>query len=265
MCNRPGVAGKLRIGTSGWSYKHWIKAFYPERLPVSKMLHFYTGKFDTVEVNSSFYRLPPEHGLRDWRARTPPDFCFAMKGSRFLTHMKKLRDTGQGIERFFERAELLVPKLGPVLFQLPPRWPANPQRLADFLAALPRGHHYAFEFRDPSWNNGDVFDILRSHGTSYCIYDLAGYLSPLIVTARIIYVRLHGPGGKYQGSYSEEALADWAHRISSWRRAGHDVYIYFDNDQAGYAAHNALRLKELTNEIHVAEQVIGPGSRRQQG
>lgn len=241
----------LYIGTSGWHYKHWIGTFYPVRTPTSKMLALYCERFDTVELNNTFYRLPTQPALENWRDATPEHFCFAAKGSRFLTHMKKLKDPDQGLARYFDAIEILAHKLGPILFQLPPNWEIDLDRLATFLHALPKHHRYAFEFRNPSWNVQPVYDLLAAHRAGYCIFDLAGFQSPLEVTTDLVYVRLHGPGGKYQGSYSDQALREWARRSRIWRRENRAVYIYFDNDQAGYAAHNALRLKELTARAHL--------------
>jgi uncharacterized protein YecE (DUF72 family) len=238
---------EIRIGTSGWHYKHWVGRFYPERWPAAKMLAYYQERFDTVELNNSFYRLPVESGLKQWRASTPLNFLFAAKGSRFLTHMKKLKDAEPGIEKFFARVELLQEKLGPVLFQLPPNFGVNLERLDTFIGALPQSHRYAFEFRDPSWNTPEVCQLLRKHNAAWCSFDLAGYQSPVEITADFAYVRLHGPGGKYQGSYSDEALRAWAARIEEWRRTLGAIYVYFDNDDSGFAAFNALRLKELTS------------------
>ena len=235
----------IRIGTSGWHYAHWRGPFYPARTPASRKLTFYTERFDTVELNNTFYRLPSRPALEKWRDETPGPFCFAAKGSRYLTHAKKLKDPEQGIARFFDRIEVLGSKLGPILFQLPPQWPANPERLAEFLEALPSGPRYAFEFRNETWNNGEVEKILRSHGAAYCIFNLAGYQSPLTVTANFVYVRLHGPGGRYQGSYPNSALKDWADRVSEWKSHRKHVYVYFDNDDSGYAPQNALTLKSL--------------------
>jgi uncharacterized protein YecE (DUF72 family) len=237
------VTGALRIGTSGWHYKHWRGNFYPDRFPASKMLERYVQSFDAVELNNTFYRLPPESAVESWRDSTPENFLFAVKGSRFLTHMKKLNNPESGIDRFFERAELLGSKLGPVLFQLPPKWGCHPGRLELFLNALPQQHRYAFEFRDPTWNAREVLDILTAHNAAYCIFDLAGYQTPLTVTANFTYIRLHGPGGKYQGSYSDEALQQWASRICEWRQEGKDVFVFFDNDDSGFAAANALTLR----------------------
>jgi len=234
------------IGTSGWNYKHWLGPFYPPGLPARNMLAWYAERFDTVELNNTFYRLPTENAVSSWRSSSPENFRFAVKGSRFLTHMKKLRDPEAGIARFFERMSLLGDKIGPVLFQLPPFWEADCPRLDAFLAALPPDFRYAFEFRNETWNNEEVLATLRKHNAGYCIFDLAGYRSPLTVTADLVYIRLHGPGGKYQGSYPDPALHEWASRIKAWRAESRTIYVYFDNDDSGHAPANALRLRELT-------------------
>lgn len=238
------MGGRVRIGTSGWHYRHWCGPFYQERLSPSRMLSCYVQQFDTVEINNSFYRLPSRSTFAQWREATPAGFCFAVKASRFLTHMKKLKDPEQPIERLLEAVEGLGPKLGPILFQLPPNWGINRERLEHFLSALPGGR-YAFEFREPSWHQAGVYELLRRHNAAFCQFDLAGFQSPLELTADFAYVRLHGPGGRYQGSYSKAQLAAWAKRIEDWRRRLRAVYVYLDNDQAGYAARNALELKGL--------------------
>ncbi|HSB76768.1 MAG TPA: DUF72 domain-containing protein, partial [Terriglobales bacterium] len=235
---------RVHIGTSGWHYNHWRGPFYPEKLPAPKMLDFYFARFDTVELNNSFYKLPSVETFANWRQATPPGFCFAVKASRFLTHNKKLKDPRGALQNFLPRAEALQEKLGPILFQLPPRWRVNLERLQEFLAALPRSHHYAFEFREPSWNIPEVYDALRRHNAAYCIFELDCFTSPMEITADFTYVRLHGPGGRYQGCYSQATLEEWAARIAAWSKL-RDIYVYFDNDQAGYAAGNALELKRL--------------------
>ncbi len=237
------TTGKTYIGTSGWSYPHWKGPFYPEDLPDSKLLDYYCQHFDSVEINNSFYHLPSEHALEQWRDTTPPGFRFAAKASRYITHMKKLKDPQQGLETFMERIDLLGNKLGPILYQLPPRWHCNPARLAAFLDALDETRRHAFEFRDESWINADILQMLEQHNAAFCIYELAGYRSPLHVTADFVYIRLHGPEGAYQGSYDGRTLAAWARRIGKWRAQGIDVYCYFDNDEAGYAVENALDLQ----------------------
>jgi uncharacterized protein YecE (DUF72 family) len=209
------------------------------------MLDFHVRHFDTVEINNSFYKLPSAQTFVSWRDATPRGFCFAVKASRFLTHRKKLNEPENAINNFLPRVEELKKKLGPILFQLPPRWHANPERLQGLLKILPRRHHYAFEFRDPSWMSQPIYDILRRYNAAFCIYELAGYHSPLEITADWSYIRLHGPGGRYQGRYSRQQLAAWAERIGDWGTRLKGVYVYFDNDQAGFAAKNALELREL--------------------
>lgn len=237
---------EIRIGTSGYHYKHWRGPFYPERFAAAKMLAFYVKHFDTVELNNTFYRLPPETAVADWRESTPATFLFAAKGSRFITHMKKLKDPEVALERYFGQISGLGRKLGPIVFQLPPFWTRDLDRLAAFLAALPKGHRYAFEFRNDTWHSAETYAVLERHDAAFCPFDIAGYRSPVLLTADFAYVRLHGPGpGPYQGSYSDAALAGWAGRIREWSRNLKAVYFYFDNDMAGFAVRDALRLKTL--------------------
>jgi uncharacterized protein YecE (DUF72 family) len=235
----------IRIGTSGWHYPHWRGVFYPEKLPTSKWLDHYAQHFDTVELNSTFYRLPLETGLETWREASPKGFTFATKGSRFLTHMKKLKDPVPGIARFFERIDRLERKLGPIVFQLPPFWEVNLERLEAFLEALPPRHKYAFELRNPTWHTREVYRVLRRHRAAFCIFEIAGFQSGLEITADWTYIRLHGPGGAYEGSYPDATLNKWAEQIRAWQKDLRAIYIYFDNDQSGYAVRNALSLKSL--------------------
>jgi uncharacterized protein YecE (DUF72 family) len=239
------MRGRVHIGTSGWHYKHWVGRFYPAGTRPNEMLALYSTAFDTVEVNNSFYRLPTPEAVAEWRAAVPEGFRFAVKGSRYLTHMKKLKDPESGLDRFLASVEGLKESLGPIVFQLPPHWHVNLGRLEDFLAALPRDHRFAFEFRDPTWHTEDVCDLLRAYGAAFCIFDIAGFQSPLHVTADFVYVRLHGPESRaYHGSYSREQLAEWAERVRGWRDDLGDVYVYFDND-VGDAVDNARRLDEM--------------------
>lgn len=210
------------------------------------MLNYYVQHFDTVELNNSFYRLPTVSAFECWRDATPRNFVFAVKASRFITHNKKLKDPENALDNLLPRAAHLGNKLGPVLFQLPPKWRVNAERLRNLLLILPRDVRYAFEFRELSWITDEVREILRQFNAAFCIYELAGYQSPITVTADFTYVRLHGPeNGKYQGSYSEQRLQQWARQIESWAKELKAVYVYFDNDQAGYAPANALRLREM--------------------
>ncbi len=263
MSRSPAVAHlrcELRIGTSGWHYAHWRGPFYPVDLPSRDMLAWYQARFDTVELNNSFYRLPTAETFASWRDATPQEFRFAVKVSRYITHRRKLREPASALERFLPAVETLGRKLGPILFQLPPRWTCNLARLDAFLDALPRCHRYAFEFRDPSWHCEAVYRLLTRHNAAFCMFELAGFASPLVVTADFAYVRLHGPGRKYEGDYSAEALEAWAFRIRGWRRALAAVYVYFDNDQGGYAAKNAAELKALLEAS--GKERSGPAGRR---
>jgi uncharacterized protein YecE (DUF72 family) len=236
---------KIWIGTSGWHYDHWRGPFYPSDMRADSMLAFYAERFPTVEINNSFYRLPSRETFAAWRRGSPKGFLFAVKGSRFITHMKKLKDPGPSSNKFFAQVTALEEKLGPILFQFHPRWRFNRERLAGFLETLPRAHRYAFELRDPDWWREEVYDLLHRRNVAVCLFHLAGVESPPVVTADFVYVRLHGPGAKYQGRYSEAALETWAGEALRWQAEGRDVYVYFDNDQAGYAAVDARRLTDL--------------------
>jgi len=237
----------IHIGTSGWHYKHWVGTFYPPDIGPTRMLRWYAGRFDTVEINNSFYRLPAPTAFETWCRETFPEFCFAVKASRYITHNKKLTAPESARQKFIPRVEKLGARLGPILFQLPPSWKVNAERLEEFLAALPTTHRYVFEFRNPTWNVGPVYEVLERHNAAFCIYDLAGFQSPAEVTADFTYVRLHGPGNKYQGDYSQKDLRTWAKMIEVWRTKLQHTFVYFDNDQAGFAAKNALELKRLVD------------------
>lgn len=233
------------VGTSGWHYDHWRGPFYPDDLPAEDFLSHYAGQLSTAEINHSFYQLPEKETLRAWRALTPDDFTFAAKASRYITHMKKLKDPEEPLKKFYERIEALEEKLGPILFQLPPNWHFNAERLNHFLEALSDHHRHVFEFRDESWLTDEAYDALAAAGAAFCIYDFAGRRSPRKVTAEFAYVRLHGPSDEpYRGRYDEEAIYEWADAASGWVRQGIDTYVFFDNDEAGYAAQNALALQE---------------------
>jgi uncharacterized protein YecE (DUF72 family) len=237
--------GRTHIGTSGWSYNHWQGPFYPEELPHDSWLQYYTEHFQSVEINNSFYHLPAEKTLAQWRDNVPKGFVFAAKASRYITHMKKLNDPKKSVATFLKRIAVLEDKLGPVLFQLPPHWHFNAERLAAFLEALSGEFRYTFEFRDHSWLNNETYDLLSLHNAAFCIYELDGFLSPKEVTADFVYVRLHGPGAAYQGNYDSRTLSGWAGAFSTWSAQGRNIYCYFDNDQAGYAAQNALSLQNM--------------------
>jgi uncharacterized protein YecE (DUF72 family) len=237
---------EIRIGTSGFHYKHWRGTFYPEKMPVKDWLSYYIEHFDTVELNNTFYRLPTFEAMNSWRKNTPENFLFAVKGSRFITHNLKLARPVNAINNILPRAETLGKKLGPILWQLPPSWRVNTERLEEFLEALPRFHKYVFELREQSWLNSDVYSLLERYNAAFCIYEIAGFTTPILTTADFVYIRLHGPDSKkYQGSYESKVLRAWARRIENWFDVSKSVYVYFDNDQAGYAAHNALALRKM--------------------
>jgi uncharacterized protein YecE (DUF72 family) len=237
--------GRIYIGTSGWHYRHWIGTFYPAGTKPAQQFDYYKDHFRTVEINNSFYKLPSPETFKQWKTKSPSGFLFVVKASRYITHQKKLKDPRDSYKRFYANVKYLGNKLGPILFQLPPMWNMNIERLCDFLKALPKKFRYVFEFRNSTWYTNEVLELLRKYNCAFCIYELAGHTSPLNVTADFVYVRLHGPGEKYQGSYTKDQLKDWAARCRKWQKAGKDVFVYFDNDQRGYAAFNAETLIKL--------------------
>lgn len=237
--------GAIFIGTSGWSYDHWQGVFYPPALSHSGWLQYYAKHFSSVEINNSFYQLPDKKTLLQWHDAVPADFIFTVKASRYITHMKKLSDPEHSVSVFLERMCVLKEKLGPVLFQLPPHWHFNPERLAAFLDKLSSDFRYVFEFRDHSWHNAQTYQLLAKYKAAFCIFDLDGFLSPREITADLVYVRLHGPNGPYRGSYCKNILSDWANAFANWSAQGHTIYCYFDNDQNGYAAQNARTLQAM--------------------
>jgi uncharacterized protein YecE (DUF72 family) len=242
------MPGELRIGTSGWNYKHWLERFYPKGLAQTDLLSFYADHFDTVEINNSFYQLPTIKAVNHWRQTVPEGFVFAVKASRFTTHMKKLKAPKSSTRKMFARIRRLEKTLGPILFQLPTGWRCNEDRLAQFLDALPSEHQYAFEFRDPTWLRKEVYDLLSRHKAAFCIHDFRGEETPRIISADFTYIRFHGPtAAAYSGSYGISALRKWARQIEAWRKELKTVYAYFNNDVEGHAIKNALQLRELCN------------------
>jgi len=233
----------VHVGCSGWQYRHWRGDFYPAALPASKWLDYYSERFDTVEINNTFYRLPEAATFASWRSRVPGDFLFAVKASRYLTHMKKLNEPREPIARLFARAKRLGPTLGPVLYQLPPHWPVNVERFDAFLRALPRTRRHAVEFREPSWYSDEIFALLERRRVALCLHDMAGSASGVRAVGPFVYVRFHGVQ-KYSGSYADETLARWAAWLASERKRGRQVFAYFNNDTGGHAPRDAVRLRE---------------------
>jgi len=243
------MGAKYYIGTSGWVYAHWRDVFYPPKLPQPKWLEFYTGHFSTVELNNSFYRLPSEQAFSNWRATSPEGFRYAVKVSRFITHIKRLKDVAEPVETFLQRARHLNEKLGPLLYQLPPNMHRNDERLESFLQLLPKGLRHVIEFRHQSWLDEGVFDILRRHEIGFCVFDMPGLPCPLLSTADFAYIRFHGSSGLYFSCYSNEELEDWARRISGLVKDLDTVYIYFNNDAEGFAIKNAQTMAERLQSL----------------
>ena len=238
------TVGEIRIGTSGWHYPQWRGDFYPRGLQQRLELQFLSRRFDTVEVNGSFYGLRRPTDYTSWSARTPDDFVFAVKGHREVTHHKRLRDVGDDLREFYDSGVLdLGPKLGPVLWQLPPTLPWRPERLAAFLDQLPPVRH-ALEIRHPTWDNPELVEMLTEHGVALCAAESAGrFPEPVEPTADFAYVRLHGDRELYKSAYSDEALDKWASRVREWAKS-RDVYVYFDNTMDNAAPHDALALAQ---------------------
>lgn len=235
---------RARIGTSGWQYDDWKARFYPADLAKTRWLAHYAAVFDTVEVNGTFYSLPKTETVAAWRDSVGADFVFAYKASRYLSHIKRLKDAEQPLEKLAPVAETLGDTAGPMLVQLPPNWNVNPERFADFTAKLPEGRRVAYEFRDESWFCEAIYERIRARGDALVITDISGTPSPDIVTGDFTYLRLHGPDQAYRGSYADGDIDAWADWIAARLAGGVDVYCYFDNDHAAAAPQDAQRLKE---------------------
>lgn len=245
---RAGKRGTARhfVGTSGWSYKEWRGIFYPRELPSRAWLDHYARHFSNVEINATFYRLQKAAALAGWAARTPPGFRFAIKGPRLITHFHRLKNAAHRLPLFYESIAPLRAKAGPILWQLPPQFPADPARLDAFIETLPEGWRYAFEFRDPSWHTDVTYRILERREAAFCPFEIGELTGPRIVTTDFVYVRLHGWKGRYKGRYDTKALKGWARWLRGHKRAGRDVYAYFDNTaEADDAVANALELDAL--------------------
>jgi uncharacterized protein YecE (DUF72 family) len=242
-------SGHVRVGCSGWQYKHWRGDFYPAELAQSRWFEHYATIFDTVEINNSFYRLPEEQTVASWAARAPKQFLFAVKASRFLTHMKKLKDPEEPLDRLFSRMHGLGHHLGPVLYQLPPGWKLDRGRLEQFLQALPPRVRHVLEFREPSWYSEDALGLLDQHGVALCLHDMQGSSTGRRRVGPFVYVRFHGASSKYGGRYAVDRLRSWADWLHRQRTTGSDVYAYFNNDIGGHAPHDALTLRKCLNDL----------------
>ena len=230
------------IGTSGWHYEHWRELFYPEKLAKPNWLEFYAQHFNTVELNNSFYRLPSEKAFINWRESSSGGFVFAVKVSRFITHIKRLKDVEESVQNFLARADSLQDKFGPLLYQLPPTMKRSDETLETFLSILPRQYRHVFEFRHESWLDDDVFNILKRYGVGLCVFDMPDFTCPVLATADFAYVRFHGSTGLYWSCYNDEELSSWARKIAEIGKNLRAVYIYFNNDAGAYAIRNAKTL-----------------------
>jgi len=264
----------IRIGTSGWHYDHWANLFYPEKLPKRKWLEYYTQHFNTVEINNTFYQLPKPQTFENWHKQAPKDFLFTVKANRYITHIKRLQNVEEPLERFFEGARLLGKNLGPVLYQLPPSMHKDIERLKAFLEVLSnvilngaqrseesllrrpdsspasgglRMTKSVFEFRHESWFSEEVYGLLDKSNVGFCVHDLYDKGSPRIVTGDVVYVRFHGTTGRYSGNYSKAQLKSWAEWLKQYIKQVHNIYVYFNNDVGGHAINNAKTLRKEMN------------------
>jgi uncharacterized protein YecE (DUF72 family) len=242
--------GRARVGCSGWEYKHWRGDFYPAELPRTRWFEHYAARFDTVEINNSFYRLPERATFAAWSRRAPVRFVFAVKASRFLTHMKKLKDPEEPLDRLFSRMRALGRHLGPVLYQLPPGFKVNVDRFRHFIDALPRDARHVVEFRDPSWYDREICRMLHQRGVALCLHDMPGSATGRERVGSFVYMRFHGADAKYGGGYSEERLRSWAEWLNAQRDDGCDVYAYFNNDIGGHAPRDAQMLRRVLEDDH---------------
>jgi uncharacterized protein YecE (DUF72 family) len=234
----------IRIGTSGWYYYHWVGRFYPSDLPKSKWFEFYAKEFNTVEINNTFYHLPKQKSVQRWYKVAPKNFVYAVKANRFITHIKRLKDISEPLERFFEIIGLFKEKLGPVLYQLPPSLHKDLDLLKSFILLLPKRSLSVFEFRHKSWYDEGTFELLNENGAGFCIHDLGGLETPRVITGDVIYIRFHGTTGRYAGNYTMRALRNWSNWIKDNKSSVRAVYAYFNNDYNAYAVQNAKELKK---------------------
>jgi uncharacterized protein YecE (DUF72 family) len=240
---------EIRIGCSGWVYKHWRGLFYPEGLPQTRWFARYAEEFDTVEINNSFYHLPKPATFEKWRDQTPPGFCYAVKANRYLTQAKKLKDCEEPLERMMSAVRHIGDRLGPMLYQLPPRMKINLERLENFLEILPRDVTSVFEFRDRSWYVDETYQMLDRHGAGFVVHDMARSKTDRIAVGPAVYVRFHGGVGKYWGRYSDERLLSWTDWLTEQARQGRTCWCYFNNDIQGHAIEDARTLKSMVRQM----------------
>jgi uncharacterized protein YecE (DUF72 family) len=244
-----GDHARIRIGCSGWAYKHWRGLFYPEGVPQTRWFARYAEEFDTVEINNSFYHLPKPATFEKWRRQAPPGFCYAVKANRYLTQAKKLKDCEEPMERMMSSVEHLGDRLGPMLYQLPPSMKINLERLESFLKILPTNVSSVFEFRETSWYVPETYELLDRYGAGFCVHDMAGSTTERVAVGPIVYVRFHGGAGKYWGRYSDKKLLGWTDWLVEQSRLGRDCWCYFNNDIHGHAIEDARTLKSMVGQM----------------
>lgn len=243
------VAAPVRIGCSGWVYQHWRGLFYPEGLPVKRWFAHYADEFDTVEINNSFYRLPKAATFEAWLDQAPPGFRYSVKANRYVTQAKKLKDPEETVPNIMAPIRRLGEALGPVLYQLPPRFKLNLERLERFLEVLPEDATNIFEFRDKSWYDDRVLALLDRHGAGFCAHDMPELQSPRLAVGPVAYVRFHGGTGKYWGRYPDDRLLGWADWMIGEANAGRPVWAYFNNDPDAHAIEDARTLKSMVRQL----------------
>lgn len=264
QCYLHTMNGKIWIGTSGWVYKHWAKSFYPEDLKKTDELIFYTTEFPTVEINATFYRLPAKSMVAGWRQRVPEEFLFAVKGSRYITHMKKLKNLGDGLKKYFQRIGPLKEHLGPILWQLPPNLHKDIPRLERFLKKLPKRFHHAVEFRDPSWIDHETFAVLRDHEVANVWLSSKAMPQDFTVTADFVYLRFHGLKNSAAHDYSEAELKPWAKQLIAAAKSRKSAFVYFNNDLNTRAPLNAKMLMEMVGNSAVKPFLSSAASSRRE-
>jgi uncharacterized protein YecE (DUF72 family) len=241
-------SGKVYIGTSGWSYKGWARSFYPKEIPVKRQLEYYVTQFPTVEINASFYRLPQESSFKVWHDTAPANFLYAVKGSRAVTHLKRLKPGAKSFPLILERGQLLGQRLGPFLWQLPPSFPVNTERLKHFLQMLPRRFAHAIEFRHPSWLGPQVDELLKRYRVAKVSISSLAMPMQLEATTNFVYLRFHGLSGGSAHDYSDQELEPWAEHLRRCARQGLNGFAYFNNDVNTRAPDNARRLMQMVGK-----------------
>ena len=241
------MAKKIYVGTSGYNYTHWINKFYPKDVPQKMWLEFYTQTFNSVELNVTFYRLPKDTVFQGWHKRTPRNFRFVIKGSRFITHIKRLRDCKEPLKLFMQRAAHLKNKLACILWQTPPNLSYDASIIKSFITHLKKWpqYLYSFEFRNESWFNEELYSIFKENNINLCIADSLRYPSKNILTSTFVYLRFHGKEDLYRSKYSLKELKEWADKTKIWMKGKNKLFAFFNNDYQGFAVENALQFTKL--------------------